>query len=193
MPREHRQIYCLVKWSLCGEAKSPSPCQQNSHLLWYRRFIIMYTGTITKFNLEPHELNSHCSSLGSILHYSPIHVYLLEAVSTSLGLPIRISYIYSSTDVQYKTPNHEAHFGVICLRHFDRPAFSLVGQNIFPIVLFLFDNLRSYLEQTVATPGLENRSYDRRDSLRWPCYTLYPLKLALASLTGGDRSIGIVH
>jgi hypothetical protein len=57
--------------------------------------------------------------------------------------------------------------------------------------LSLVNNLRSYLEEIVAAPGLENRSYDRRDSLR--CDTLYPLKLALASLTGGDRSIGIVR
>jgi hypothetical protein len=41
--------------------------------------------------------------------------------------------------------------------------------------------------------GQENRSYGRRDSLRWPRDTLYPLKLAPASLTGGDRSIGIVR
>jgi hypothetical protein len=49
--------------------------------------------------------------------------------------------------------------------------------------------LRSYLEEIVAAPGLENRSYDRRDSLRWPRDILYPLKLALDSLTGGDSSI----
>jgi hypothetical protein len=30
----------------------------------------------------------------------------------------------------------------------------------------LVNNLRSYLEEIVAAPGLENRSYDRRDSLR---------------------------
>jgi hypothetical protein len=59
--------------------------------------------------------------------------------------------------------------------------------------LSLVNNLRSYLEERVAAPGLENRSYDRRDSLRLPRDTLYPLKLALASLTGGDRSIGIVR
>jgi hypothetical protein len=57
----------------------------------------------------------------------------------------------------------------------------------------LVNNLRSYLEEIVAAPGLETRSYGRRDSLRWPSVTLYPLKLALASLTGGDRSIGIVR
>jgi hypothetical protein len=56
----------------------------------------------------------------------------------------------------------------------------------------LVNNLRSYLNEIVAAPGLENRSYDRRDSLRWRSDTLYPLKLALTSLTGGDRSIGIV-
>jgi hypothetical protein len=59
--------------------------------------------------------------------------------------------------------------------------------------LSLVNNLRSYLEELVAAPGLENRSYDRRDKLRWPRDILYPLKLALASLTGGDRSIGIVR
>jgi hypothetical protein len=58
--------------------------------------------------------------------------------------------------------------------------------------LSLVNNLRSYLEEIVAAPGLENRSYDRRDSLLSPRDTLYPLKLALASLAGGDRSIGIV-
>jgi hypothetical protein len=47
--------------------------------------------------------------------------------------------------------------------------------------------------EKVAAPGLESRSYDRRDSWRWPRNTLYPLKLAVASLTGGDRSIGIVR
>jgi hypothetical protein len=59
--------------------------------------------------------------------------------------------------------------------------------------LSLVNNFRSYLEEIVAVPGLENRSYDRRDSLRWPRDTLYPLKLALASLTGGDRLIRIVR
>jgi hypothetical protein len=59
--------------------------------------------------------------------------------------------------------------------------------------LSLVNNLRSYLEEIVAAPGLENRSYDRRDSLRWPRDTFYPLKFALASLTGGDCSIGIVR
>jgi hypothetical protein len=59
--------------------------------------------------------------------------------------------------------------------------------------LEVVNNLRSYLEEIVAAPGLENRSYGRRDSSRWPRDNLYPLKLALASPTGGDRSIGIVR
>jgi hypothetical protein len=57
--------------------------------------------------------------------------------------------------------------------------------------LSLMNNLRSYLEEIVAAPCLENRSYGRRDSLRWPRDILYSLKLALASLIGGDRSIGL--
>jgi hypothetical protein len=32
----------------------------------------------------------------------------------------------------------------------------------------------------------------RGDPLRWPRDTLYPQKLALASLTSGGRSVGIV-
>jgi hypothetical protein len=59
--------------------------------------------------------------------------------------------------------------------------------------LSLVNNLRSYFEEIVAALGQENRNYDRWDSLRWPRDTLYPLKLALASLTGGDRSISIVR
>jgi hypothetical protein len=41
--------------------------------------------------------------------------------------------------------------------------------------------------------GLENRINGRRDSLRWPRDTLYPLKLTLTSPTSGSRSVGIVR
>jgi hypothetical protein len=80
------------------------------------------------------------------------------------------------------------------------PGFDSRGYQIFWAAvglergpLSLVNNSRSYLEETVAAPGLQNRSYGRRDSLRWPRDTLYPLKFALASLTGGDRSIAIVR
>jgi hypothetical protein len=59
--------------------------------------------------------------------------------------------------------------------------------------LSLVNTLRRYFEEIVAAPGLENRSYGRRDSLSWPRDALYPLKLALASLTGGDRSTRLVR
>jgi hypothetical protein len=49
------------------------------------------------------------------------------------------------------------------------------------------------LNGKVAAPGLENRDYGRGDPLRCPRDTLYPLKLALTSPTGGSRSVGIVH
>jgi hypothetical protein len=73
----------------------------------------------------------------------------------------------------------------------DRFFWAAVG--LEPGLLSLVNNLRSYLEEIVAAPGLENRTYDRRDSLRWPRDTLNPPKLTLASLTGGDLSIGIVR
>jgi hypothetical protein len=41
--------------------------------------------------------------------------------------------------------------------------------------------------------GLENRDYDRGDPVRWPRDTLYQLKLALTSLAGCGRSVGIVR
>jgi hypothetical protein len=59
--------------------------------------------------------------------------------------------------------------------------------------LSLVSNLRSYLNEKIAAPCLHNQSYGRRDSLCLPRNTLCPLKLALASLTGGDRSVGIVR
>jgi hypothetical protein len=73
------------------------------------------------------------------------------------------------------------------------PRFFWAAVGLERCPLSLVNNLRSYLEEIVAAPDLENRSYDLRDSLRWPRDTLYPLKLALASLIGGNRSIGIVR
>jgi hypothetical protein len=45
----------------------------------------------------------------------------------------------------------------------------------------------------ILNSGLENREYGRGDPLRWPRDTLYPQKLALTSLTGCGRSVGIVR
>jgi hypothetical protein len=52
--------------------------------------------------------------------------------------------------------------------------------------------LKSYLEEIIAAPGLENREYGRGDPLRRPRDILYPQKLALTSPTCGGRSVGIV-
>jgi hypothetical protein len=41
--------------------------------------------------------------------------------------------------------------------------------------------------------SLETWEYGRRDPSRWPRGTLYPQKLALASLTSGGLSVGIVR
>jgi hypothetical protein len=53
--------------------------------------------------------------------------------------------------------------------------------------------LRSYLEEKVAAPGLEIREYGCRDPTRWPRGTLCPQKLALTLSTSGGRSIDIVR
>jgi hypothetical protein len=42
-------------------------------------------------------------------------------------------------------------------------------------------------------PVLKTEINGRGDPLRWPRNTLYLQKLALASLTSGGRSVGIVH
>jgi hypothetical protein len=49
------------------------------------------------------------------------------------------------------------------------------------------------LEEKVAVPVHKNREYARNDPSRGPRGTLYPLKLALISLTSGGRSFGIVR
>jgi hypothetical protein len=56
-------------------------------------------------------------------------------------------------------------------------------------------NLVSTTEELLwrNSSGLENREYDRGDSLRLPLDTLYPQKWALTSLTSGGRSVGIVR
>jgi hypothetical protein len=41
--------------------------------------------------------------------------------------------------------------------------------------------------------GLENRDCCRRDPSRWPRGTFYPQKLAVTSLTGGGRPVGMVR
>jgi hypothetical protein len=53
--------------------------------------------------------------------------------------------------------------------------------------------MKSYLEERVAAPGLENWEYGRGDPLRCPRDNLYPQKLALTSPTSCDRSVGIVR
>jgi hypothetical protein len=42
-------------------------------------------------------------------------------------------------------------------------------------------------------PSVAHSYKGRRDSLRWPRDTLYPLKLELTSLTSGGRSVGIIR
>jgi hypothetical protein len=60
--------------------------------------------------------------------------------------------------------------------------------------LSLVNNFRSYLNEKVAAPGLESRKLRSEGFVALT--TQHPLsakKLALASLTGGDRSIGIIR
>jgi hypothetical protein len=52
--------------------------------------------------------------------------------------------------------------------------------------------LRSYLIGKVAAQFYKTEINGHGNPLRWPRDTLYPLKLALASPTSGDHSIGIV-
>jgi hypothetical protein len=56
-------------------------------------------------------------------------------------------------------------------------------------IIFLFNSNTIYELLTNWSRKVTDSSLDEVDFL----ITLYPLKLALASLTGGDRSIGIVR
>jgi hypothetical protein len=59
-----------------------------------------------------------------------------------------------------------ADFGLKCLIIFSHSHFFIINFSFDYDDLNLVNNLRSYLEEIIAAPGLENRSYDRRDSLR---------------------------
>jgi hypothetical protein len=53
--------------------------------------------------------------------------------------------------------------------------------------------IEELLEWKRSGSGQESQINDRGDPLRWPRHTLYPLKLALTSLTSGGCSVGIVR
>jgi hypothetical protein len=59
--------------------------------------------------------------------------------------------------------------------------------------LSLVSTFEVILERKSSGSGLESREYGHGDPLRWPRETLYLQKLALTSLTSGDRSKGIVR
>jgi hypothetical protein len=59
--------------------------------------------------------------------------------------------------------------------------------------LSLVSTIEELLGRKSSGSSLENRDYGRRDPSRLPCGTIYPQKLALASLTNGGRSVGIVR
>jgi hypothetical protein len=54
-------------------------------------------------------------------------------------------------------------------------------------------SINELLGKKSSGSGLEKLAYGRGDPLRWPCDTLYPQKLALASPTSDGRSVGIVR
>jgi hypothetical protein len=59
--------------------------------------------------------------------------------------------------------------------------------------LSLVSTVQELLERKSSGSGLEIREYGRRNPSRWSRGTLYPQKFALASLTSGGRSVGIVR
>jgi hypothetical protein len=66
-----------------------------------------------------------------------------------------------------------------------------VGQVRGP--LNLVSTIEELFGRKSSGSGLENQEYGRRDSSRWPRGTIYQQKLALTSLTGGWRSVGVVR
>jgi hypothetical protein len=59
--------------------------------------------------------------------------------------------------------------------------------------LSLVSTTEELLDRKSSGSGLESREYGRRNPSRRPPGTLYPQKLALTSLTSGDRSVGVVR
>jgi hypothetical protein len=59
------------------------------------------------------------------------------------------------------------------------------------VSLSLMCIIEGLLKRKISGSGLESREYGRRDSLRRPCVSLYPQKLALSSPTSGSCSVAI--
>jgi hypothetical protein len=59
--------------------------------------------------------------------------------------------------------------------------------------LSLVSTTEELLERNSSGSSLESREYGSRDALCWPRNTPYPQMLAIISVTGGGRSVGIVH
>jgi hypothetical protein len=96
----------------------------------------------------------------------------------------------------------EQHFSIFIFRFGYRsrsPGFDSLHYQIFWVVglergpLSLVSTTEVLLGRKSSGSGLESREYSDRDPSRWPRGTLYPQKLALTSLTSGDRSVGIVR
>jgi hypothetical protein len=92
------------------------------------------------------------------------------------GLPLWSSG--QSSWLQIRRPGFDS-------RHYQRK--KVVGQ------LSLVSTTEELLGRKHSGSGQENREYGRKDPSRWPRGTLYPHKLAIASPTSGDRSVGIVR
>jgi hypothetical protein len=68
--------------------------------------------------------------------------------------------------------------------------WELVGLERGPLSLVrITDEL---FETKVVAPVYKTEINGHGDLLRWPCDTLYPLKLTLTSPTSGGRSVGII-
>jgi hypothetical protein len=58
--------------------------------------------------------------------------------------------------------------------------------------LSLVSTTEELLDRKSGSCRQGSREYSRRDSWRWPRYTIYPQNVALTSLTSFGRSVGIV-
>jgi hypothetical protein len=92
-------------------------------------------------------------------------------------------------DTLHQIPNNECNENPFCLiplapKQESRDKVKSI-KNACRRTAFLYTEFNHSI---MLNSGLEIREYGRRDPSRWPHGTLYPQKLALASLTSGGRS-----
>jgi hypothetical protein len=108
-----------------------------------------------------------------------------------MGTGFRLRFQEGIYSIGHNTYSTETETGSIY--YFPYIVIQTRDTTLWSSILQTLDTTEDLLGRNSSGSGLENREYGSEDPLRWPHYTLYSQKLALASPTSGGRSVDIVR